>query len=96
MENRSDKQLQKAILSDPYIPISCNYYDHLEAIATRKEKVSISYFDEDGTQISGENRIIDFRTKDGIEFMILDDEKIIRLDKIISVSGFCLKDFENC
>lgn len=35
-----------------YTPISCSFYDELEALATRKERVIIEYYDSIDDKIS--------------------------------------------
>ena len=70
-----------------YQPINCNYYDELEAMATLRKVVNIEFYGESGESLSHEGQIIDFRIKEGAEYMILKDGKEIRLDDLIAVDG---------
>jgi Rho-binding antiterminator len=71
----------------PYIAIDCNNYDILLAKATLKTNCKISYTNEDGNILQTEGVIIDVYTKVKEEFLQLNNEIIIRLDKLISVDG---------
>lgn len=70
-----------------YQPISCNFYDHLEATATLRKRVIIHYLDQLGKQTSVLARIKDFLVKDKVEYMILDNGQTIRLDHLLAVDG---------
>ncbi len=73
-------------MDEKYKPISCYFYDELEALAVKKVKTKILY--QNGhTQNELEDFIVDFRTLNKEEFMILDNGIEIRLDKIIKVNG---------
>ena len=70
-----------------YQPISCDYYDILELTAMRKNVVEIIFENERGEREIVNARIRTFATRQKEEFMILDNEKEIRLDKLISADG---------
>jgi len=70
-----------------YIPISCSYYDELEAISTLKEMVVIEYFNDDNKPTTVAGRIVNLYTKQKQEFVELSNGNIIRLDKLIAVNG---------
>ena len=70
-----------------YVPINCSYYDELEALATLKRKSVIQYHDLDGNETKIEGIIKDFRADNGVEYMIMEDGKEIRLDKLYAVNG---------
>lgn len=67
-----------------YKPIACHFYDELESFAVKRTKLHIIYL-EDDEEKEIEDLIVDFKTKNKEEFMILSSGKQIRLDKIISV-----------
>ncbi len=76
---------------DSYQPINCNFYDILEANATRKRYVRIQYF----TDIQ-EFKTVDAIIKDlyikqeqasKVEYMLLNTGLEIRLDRLVSVDG---------
>ncbi len=70
-----------------YTPISCSYYDHLEAIATTKKVCSIIYrvLEEDHTATYA-GVIVDLYARNKEEFMVLDNGLTIRLDHLASMN----------
>ena len=72
-------------MEDNYKNIACSFYDQLEAFATLKKDVKIT-FSENEKSKTVTSKIVDFETKDKQEFMILEDGSKIRLDKLITVS----------
>lgn len=71
-------------MSDKYIPINCHLYDQLEEFAVKKSKVQITYLDNYEEKII-EDMIIDFRTKNKEEYLILSNKQEIRLDKVLKI-----------
>lgn len=66
-----------------YIPISCSFYDELESAAVKKLNSTIVY--EENFEIKTiKSIVVNFKTKNREEFMILKNKKEIRLDKILS------------
>ena len=82
-------------MKNDYVPISCAFYDELEAAAVKKMISTIVYKDnlEDKTII---DLIIDFKTKDKQEFILLKNGTQIRLDKIISFNDLKPSDKNYC
>ena len=76
-----------------YTPISCSFYDELEALATLKKIAKIKYQDEAGKEFNVEAKIKDFKIKDKIEFMLLDNGQSIRLDYLKAVNGKVLNQY---
>lgn len=76
----------------PYQPIDCNFYDILEATAIKRKTVAI-VIKEDDIQRTIETKIIDLYAKNSIEYMVMDNNKTIRLDQIVSVDGVVLEGF---
>ena len=72
-------------MGDIYKTVSCQFYDELEALAVKRIKSKIIYMDNENEK-SIEDIIVDFRTKNKEEFLILSDETQIRLDKIIRIN----------
>lgn len=71
-----------------YQPISCAYYDELEALAVQKVKSVVQYYDRDGNASTlTDVRITDFYVRNKVEFMKLDDGHEVQLDKLIAVNG---------
>ena len=72
-------------MGDIYKTVSCQFYDELEALAVKRIKSKIIYMDNENEK-SIEDIIVDFRTKNKEEFLILRDGTQIRLDKIIRIN----------
>lgn len=72
-------------MGDIYKTVSCQFYDELEALAVKKIKSTIIYMDNENEK-SIEDIIVDFRTKNKEEFLILSNGTQIRLDKIIKIN----------
>lgn len=70
-----------------YIPINCDYYDELEALAVQKKKCEIVFRNNDGTATSISGVIKTFFIRDKAEFLLLTNGKEIRLDQLIIVDG---------
>lgn len=69
----------------PYIPIDCEFHDRLEDAAVRKKPVTIEFWN-DKIQETTEDIILDIRTQDGAEVLILESKsEPIRLDSLISL-----------
>ena len=72
--------------SSNYIPIDCNFYDELEALATLREQAHIIYRNENEEETSVTDLIRDFYIRDKAEFMLLASGQSIRLDRLIRVN----------
>ncbi|MEO0340938.1 MAG: hypothetical protein AAF242_17220 [Bacteroidota bacterium] len=70
-----------------YVPINCNYYDELEAIATLRKKVEVEYYEQDQPTTIQNVMIKDLYTKNKEEFVVFDNGLILRLDYLIKVDG---------
>lgn len=80
-------------MKEKYRPISCSYYDELEARATRRTICTIRYLNEAGAATEVRGRIIDFFIQKKVEFLRLDTGLTIRLDRLLSVDGLALSDY---
>ena len=69
-----------------YIPINCSYYDRLEAWATLKTEVSVDYLNEREEPENTKGYIKDLITKEGAEYVLLSDDKLIRLDYLLKIN----------
>ena len=83
--NAPTKNLVKA--PDLYQPISCIFYDYLEADATLGKVSTIKYVDHNGVVETIMGIIKDLHAKHGEEFLQLDDGQVIRLDAISEFNG---------
>ncbi|RYY23421.1 MAG: hypothetical protein EOO04_14325 [Chitinophagaceae bacterium] len=71
---------------EKYVPINCDYYDELEALATTGKQVRVVY-QENGEQSEAHGIIKDLYTKESVEYMKLDNGFTLRLDKLVEVDG---------
>lgn len=74
-----------------YKPINCNLYDVLLAKATLKKECLITFISNEKKETTTAT-IVDVYTKTKEEFMQLNNEMHIRLDKIISVDGVMINE----
>jgi Rho-binding antiterminator len=74
----------------PYQPIDCAYYDRLEAWATLRETCAIVWLDRDGVRHELRSKIVDLVLKEGVEYLIAENDLQIRLDLLVSVNGIPL------
>lgn len=74
----------------PYLPINCSYYDRLEAWATLKQACNILWLDQEGIKHEVNTKINDLLLRDGVEYLIAENNLAIRLDQLISVNGIRL------
>ncbi|WP_206860589.1 hypothetical protein [Lysobacter changpingensis] len=79
----------------PYHPISCEFHDRLEDLATLRKAVRIDYRDESGMEQVRDAVITDVIARDGEEFVVLDSARHVRLDRLIEVDGARLSDYES-
>ena len=84
-------------MSTSYIPISCSYYDRLEAWAVRREILTIIYANsEDGEAQTIEGVIVDLYSKEKAEYLRLNTGETIRLDALQSVNNIPLPSDSSC
>ena len=72
-------------MANKYQTVSCHFYDELETLAVKKVLSKITY-SENENEIDIEDLIVDFRTRNKEEFLILKNRTQIRLDKIIKIN----------
>ncbi len=82
-------------MEDKYIPISCAYYDEFEAAAVKRIECTIVYKDKNEEKTINA-KVIDFKTINKEEFMILDNGLKIRLDKIVLFNDLSPSDKDYC
>ncbi len=71
-----------------YRPISCMFYDELEARATLRQRCNIIYRPNgDGTDTTVTGVIETLYIRDKVEYLRLTDGLEIRLDWLVSVDG---------
>lgn len=78
----------------PYQPISCTFYDELEARATTGQECTLTYRPEPDTPPSTTRGIItDLFIQDKVEYLRLQDGFEIRLDTLVAVDDKELRDY---
>ena len=78
-------------MDDKYKTISCHFYDELEALAVKKVLLKITYFENENEKHI-EDIIVNFKTKNKEEFLILKNRLIIRLGDC-KINGLIPKDY---
>jgi Rho-binding antiterminator len=76
-----------------YHPISCSFYDQLEALSVKGLAVDIVYVDESGTEKQTSGRIVNLFSSNKIEYAEMDSNEQIRLDKLRTVNGMFPGDY---
>ena len=73
--------------SRPYTPISCDYVDYIEHLATLRRAVDIEYRLDGQPQIQKDDRIKTWENESGVEYLISRSGLKIRMDDIIAING---------
>jgi len=76
-----------------YVPISCEFHDLLETLATQGTAVPIFFRDPAGVLQSRTSRITDVYSRGGEEFLSMATGEAIRLDRLAAVNGQLLADY---
>ncbi len=71
--------------NSPYKCVSCSFYDKLEALAIYHKKVDLTYLNEKGETQKQQTVFKNFKSIDKEEFVVLGDNSLLRLDKILNV-----------
>ncbi len=72
---------------DAYTPVSCDFHDEIESLATLRQECRIAYRTESDETVEAQGRINDVYAENKADFLKLDDGTIIRLDRITTVNG---------
>ena len=84
-------------MKTPYTPISCSFYDRLEAWAVRREHVEIQFRRNDSDTIQLVSGVIaDVFSKDNAEYLIVSTGEKIRLDRLVAVNNIPLPESGSC
>lgn len=70
-----------------YCPIDCDFYDQPEALATLRQSCHLIYRNAAGETIEVHDRIVDLYAANKAEFLKLNHDVVIRLDRLVSVNG---------
>lgn len=75
-----------------YIPISCSIHDRLEAAATLRHAVTLSYAGPNGVvDVAGEI-VVDVFAREGAEYLRLSSGLELRLDALLEVDGIRVRE----
>ena len=69
-----------------YNRVSCDFYDELEALATRKKLCEIIFINNGSTAVI-QARIANLYAKEKSEYLVTDSGLEIRLDRLVKVDG---------
>ena len=73
-------------MEDKYKRIACSVYDRYEGISSLNQRIDIVFLGNSNERLVRKDILIeDLFTKTKVEYMKLEDQTIIRLDKIVSV-----------
>lgn len=72
---------------DTYKPISCSFYDRIEAAIVQKKEVELLFRDQNGQSQQETTLLLDTVVRDGKEFVKLENGSEIRMDHILSLDG---------
>lgn len=67
-----------------YKPVDCSLHDTYEHHITLKTRLSISYLIND-IEHTVQSRIKEIYTREGEEFMVINEGDTVRLDKVLSI-----------
>jgi Rho-binding antiterminator len=75
-------------------PISCDFHDILETLATTGKPARLLFVDSQGQLQQRQARVADIYSRQGAEYMKLSNGETLRLDQLRSVDDSKLADFD--
>ena len=79
--------------SHKYHPISCEFHDVLEALATTHKPAQLRFLDAQGAEQQCTAVITDVYARDGAEYLSMDSGEVLRLDRLVAVDSEKLADY---
>jgi Rho-binding antiterminator len=76
-----------------YQPISCDFHDLLEALATARKSAQIRFHGGDGAAQLRSATITDLFSRDGAEYLSISTGETLRLDQLVEVDDVKLADY---
>ena len=70
-----------------YSPISCEFHDRLEDLATLQRPTRVCFRDRAGVLQQRDAIIADVFSSAGAEFLLLGSGDVLRLDQLVEVNG---------
>jgi Rho-binding antiterminator len=80
---------------DAYIPVSCDFHDELEVLATLRQECRIVYSNAANELVEVQGLIVDVYAANKADFLKLKDGTEIRLDRIVSVNDKQLSSYSD-
>jgi Rho-binding antiterminator len=77
----------------PYVPVSCEFHDVLEGLASTQHVAPITWLGTDDRRQTRTGKVADVYSSDGAEYLLMQSGEIIRLDRIIEADGFLVDRF---
>ena len=74
-------------MNNDYRPISCDFHDLLESVATSRQIARIRFRDADGVVRERATSIQDVYSRAGAEYLVMGTQETVRLDQLIEVNG---------
>lgn len=74
-------------MSQSYEPIDCGLHDELQLRVLRRRPVEVIWVDPSGERQQRTDRVVDVFSRDGSEYLRLQDGAEIRLDRLQRVDG---------
>jgi Rho-binding antiterminator len=76
-----------------YHPVSCEFHDTLEALATTKRPAQIRFTGSDGVLQERNEVIRDVFSRGGAEYVVIGSGETVRLDQLVQVDAARATDF---
>ena len=76
-----------------YVPISCEFHDLLEDLATTRQAAHIRFTDAEGVAHTRHTTVADVYARHGAEYVVIGTQETLRLDQLVSVGDAKLADF---
>lgn len=76
-----------------YEPVSCEFHDLLESLATSGSIARIVFADAEGDVQVRSASISDVYAREGIEYLVTSTGETVRLDRLVEVNGERLSDY---
>lgn len=70
-----------------YHPVSCEFHDVLEALATTRRRTQIRFNGSDGLPQQRDAVIQDVFSREGAEYIVISSGETLRLDQLVAVDG---------
>jgi Rho-binding antiterminator len=70
-----------------YTPVSCDFHDELESLATLRQPCQLTYKNEKDEILQAEGLIVDVYAANHADYIKLENGMEIRMDRIVSVNG---------